>query len=35
MAVKKNKEDNSEERQYSTLTKDILKRVDHISIDRK
>ncbi|MEI0558996.1 DNA gyrase subunit A [Brachyspira intermedia] len=35
MAVKKNKEDNSEERQYSTLTKDILKRVDHISIENE
>ncbi|WP_304332737.1 DNA gyrase subunit A [Brachyspira innocens] len=35
MAVKKNKTDNSEERQYSTLTKDILKRVDHISIENE
>ncbi|WP_297203580.1 DNA gyrase subunit A [uncultured Brachyspira sp.] len=36
MAVKKNKnEDGSEERQYSTLTKDILKRVDHISIENE
>ncbi|WP_157153748.1 DNA gyrase subunit A [Brachyspira murdochii] len=35
MAVKKNKPDNSEERQYSTLTKDILKRVDHISIENE
>lgn len=35
MAVKKNKEDHSEERQYSTLTKDILKRVDHISIENE
>lgn len=35
MAVKKNKPDASEERQYSTLTKDILKRVDHISIENE
>lgn len=34
MAVKKNN-DNSEERKYSTLTKDILKRVDHISIENE
>ena len=34
MAVKKNNE-NSEERKYSTLTKDILKRVDHISIENE
>ncbi|WP_300369238.1 DNA gyrase subunit A [Brachyspira sp.] len=35
MAVKKNKPELSEERQYSTLTKDILKRVDHISIENE
>ena len=35
MAVKKNKPESSEERQYSTLTKDILKRVDHISIENE
>lgn len=34
MAVKNNNE-NSEERKYSTLTKDILKRVDHISIENE
>ncbi|TXJ46485.1 DNA gyrase subunit A [Brachyspira pilosicoli] len=34
MALKKNNE-NSEERKYSTLTKDILKRVDHISIENE
>lgn len=35
MAVKKNNNDNTEERKYSTLTKDILKRVDHISIENE
>ena len=35
MAVKMTKEDNSEERPYSTRTKDILKRVDHISIENE
>ncbi|WP_295154423.1 DNA gyrase subunit A [uncultured Brachyspira sp.] len=35
MAVKKSKPELSEERQYSTLTKDILKRVDHISIENE
>lgn len=37
MAIKKNKnnDNGSEERQYSTLTKDILKRVNHISIENE
>ena len=36
MAINKNKnEEGSEERQYSTLTKDILKRVNHISIENE
>ena len=35
MAVKNNNNDNTEERKYSTLTKDILKRVDHISIENE
>lgn len=35
MAVKKNNNDNTEERKYSILTKDILKRVDHISIENE
>lgn len=35
MAVKKNNNNNTEERKYSTLTKDILKRVDHISIENE
>ena len=38
MATKKNNNNNdngTEERQYSTYTKDILKRVSHISIEKE